>query len=48
MSADFDFLMGDVVALKKATGMHPSLPYIKEVAPWERVLNQLLEGETGR
>lgn len=48
MSADFDFLMGDVVALKKATGMHPSLPYIKEVAPWERVLNQLLEGETGQ
>ena len=29
MSADFDFLKDEQAALEKATGMHPSLPYIK-------------------
>lgn len=46
MSADFDFLKDEQAALEKTTGMHPSLPYIKVVPPWENVLNQLLEEET--
>ena len=45
MSEDFDFLKDEQAALEKATGMHPSLPYIKVLPPWENVLNQLLEEE---
>ena len=45
MSADFDCLKSEQATLEKETGMHPSLPYIKVLAPWEKVLNEILDNE---
>ena len=45
MSADFDCLKDERASLEKETGMHPSLPVIKVLAPWEKVLNEILVDE---